>query len=202
MNRIKKIEPYKSRFKLKLDHGIEFLLYPGELKKFHLTEEADISENQFSDIMQILYKRAKERALYLLDHSYQTEKQIRDKLKAGFYPDEIIAQVLTYLKEYHLVDDYQYACIYIDYKRKKKSRKQIEQDLYVKGVPKDLIERALGEADFTNQDSITTLVEKRMHRYDLTDKKEFHKFYRYLLGKGYSYDEIQTALRNLADFEL
>lgn len=201
MCRITEVIPYKSRFKIKLQDTTEFLLYPSEIKKYHLTEDMLLEKSVLDEIMQILYRRAKERALYLLDRSYRTERQIQDKLRAGLYPPQVISQVLSYLKEYHLVDDYRYAQMYIDYKRNKKSRRQMVQDLLFKGISKEVVESAFEDSDFTDGDSLSCFIQKGKQRYDLSDKKAVQKFYRYLLSKGYSYDDVRSALETVTDYD-
>ena len=76
-----RINPYSAPTKLSKD----------ELQK--LIEDNEISDREYNDIMDILYKRARERALYILDDSYKTRKQIIDKLKSGLYPENIMFQV-------------------------------------------------------------------------------------------------------------
>ena len=196
------ISPYQKRFKITLDDGTQFLLYSSEVKKYHLSDAENVDENTLTEIMQLLYRRAKERALYLLDRSLWTEWQIREKLKAGLYPSQIIDQVISYLKEYHLVDDYQYAQLYIDYRKCKKSRQQIVRDLLTKGISRGLIEQVLEDVGFTNRDSLSYFVQKGKQRYQLSDQKEYQKFMRYLFSKGYHYDEVREAVKAMTDFDV
>ena len=89
--------------------------------------------------------------------------------------------------------------MYIDYKRGSKSKKQIVQDLYVKGVDKKLIDQAFEESDFTDTESLKKYIEKRKNKYDLSDRKDIQKFYSYLVSKGYSYGDVKDALRDYID---
>lgn len=191
---ITRLEPYNSRIKVYIDDKLAFLLYKGEIKKLGLYDNEEISEETLDKINGILYNRAKERALYILDNAYKTEKQIIDKLKSGFYPDGIIDKVIAYLKEYGLVNDARFATLYIDYKASSKSKKQIVQELLQKGVSKDLIDLALEKSDFSDEDSINNIIKKRINRYDLNDSKSVQKLYMYLIGKGYSYSDIRKSL--------
>lgn len=191
---ITRLEPYNSRIKVYIDNQLVFLLYKGEIKKLNLLENEEITDETLDKIYGILYNRAKERALYILDNAYKTEKQIVDKLKSGFYPDAIIDKVIAYLKEYGLVNDARFATLYIDYKSSSKSKKQIVQDLLTKGVSRDLIDLALEKSDFSDESSINKVIEKRINRYDLSDKKSVQKLYMYLIGKGYSYGDIRKSL--------
>lgn len=194
MYKVLKIEAKGTRMLISLDNNISFLLYKGEMRKFNIVEEDFIEEAIYLEIIEVLYKRARERALYLLDDSYKTEQQIRDKLKAGYYPEEIIRRVIEYLKEYGLIDDLRYCRLYIDYKSMSKSKKQIIQDLYIKGVQKNTIEQAFLESDYVEEDSLRKVIEKRLSRYDLENSKDVQKFYRYLIGKGYPYGDVRKAL--------
>lgn len=189
-----KLELKGSRFHIFLDNDVDFLLYKGEVRKLSIQEGVCIDEKQYQMISEILYKRARERALYILDDAYKTKKQITDKLKSGLYPAFIIDKVIEYLTEYDLINDYRYAMMYIDYKASSKSKRQIIQDLYTKGIVKSIIDAAFEESDFTDEDSLKKVIEKRISRYDLNEKKDVDRLYRYLVGKGYSYNDVKRAL--------
>ena len=131
MHKVLKTIPKGNRTQVFVDDNNSFLLYKGEMRKYHIEPDMELEDETYREILEVLYKRAKERALYLLDDSYKTEKQIRDKLKGGCYPESIINNVIIYLTEYGLVDDLRYAKLYIEYKSSSKSKKQIVQDLYV-----------------------------------------------------------------------
>ena len=194
MYSVLKIEPKGNRILVTLDNDISFMLYKGEIRKYHIVENSVIDEETYLEIIEILYKRARERALYILDDNYKTVKQIREKLQNGYYPENIVKRVIAYLKEYGLVDDFRYAMLYIDYKSAVKSKKQLIQDLYVKGIEKEIIERAFEESGYTEEDSLRKVIEKKISKYDLGEQKEIQKFYRYLVGKGYHYGDIKKVL--------
>ena len=66
MIRVVRIEPYKNRNKVVLDNGEKFLLYKGDIRKFKLEINQEISKVTYNEIKQLLYERGKERALYIL----------------------------------------------------------------------------------------------------------------------------------------
>ena len=196
---ITKLEPFGSRVKIYINNDFAFVLYKGEISKYGLKEGKEIPSNTYSVIMNKLFDRGKERALYMLDKSYKTKRYVMDKLKAGLYPENIIDKVVVFLEEINLINDLRYAEMYIDYKRASKSKKQIVQDLYVKGVDKKLIDQALEESDFSDKESLNKYIEKRKNKYDLTDRKDIQKFYSYLVSKGYSYGDVKEALKDYID---
>ncbi|MBR2190142.1 MAG: regulatory protein RecX [Eubacterium sp.] len=196
---VTKLEPFGSRVKIYINNDFAFVLYKGEISKYGLKEGQEIPSNTYSVIMNKLFDRGKERALYMLDKSYKTKRYVMDKLKAGLYPESIIDKVVSFLEEINLINDLRYAEMYIDYKRGSKSKKQIVQDLYVKGVDKKLIDQAFEESDFTDTESLKKYIEKRKNKYDLSDRKDIQKFYSYLVSKGYSYGDVKDALRDYID---
>ena len=196
---VTKLEPFGSRVKIYINNDFAFVLYKGEISKYGLKEGQEIHSNTYSVIMNKLFDRGKERALYMLDKSYKTKRYVMDKLKAGLYPESIIDKVVSFLEEINLINDLRYAEMYIDYKRGSKSKKQIVQDLYVKGVDKKLIDQDFEESDFSDTESLKKYIEKRKNKYDLSDRKDIQKFYSYLVSKGYSYGDVKDALRDYID---
>lgn len=202
MKVIKKLEEYKSRIKVYIDDEEPFVLYKGDVRKFHLEEKLAISNEAYNEIYTVLFKRAKERALYILDDAYKTEHQIREKLKSGFYPEIIINNVIDFLKKYDMVNDLRFANLFIEYKGSSKSKKQIIQDLYVKGVPKDIINIAFEESDYSDDYSLNKIVEKKIKRYNMNEKTDVQKFYRYLVSKGYNYNSVKKVLEKYTNQDL
>lgn len=194
MKRITKLEDYKNRIKVFLDDESQFLLYKGEVRKFQLEEDKEIDDDTYKEIYDLLFKRARERALYILDDAYKTEKQIVDKLAAGFYPEAIIERVITFLKKYDMINDLRYAKLYIEYKCSSKSKKEISQNLYIKGISRDIIDLAFEECEYTDEESLNKIIAKRIGRYDLNNKSDIQKLYRYLVGKGFSFTDIKTVM--------
>ena len=190
----------KKRDKIYIDNEFAFVLYKGELRLYHLSEDGEIQEEDYREIMQVvLPKRAKLRAMNLLQKKTYTEKQLRDKLKEGFYPEEIIDDTIEYVKSFHYVDDESYALDYLTYHEGRKSLRQIEIDLYRKGITKDIYASAflLWEESGGKQDEktmIQALLEKKQYQPD-SDLKTKQKVYGFLLRKGFSPEAITRAMR-------
>ena len=201
MSIVTQIKPVRQKFKISLDCGKEFMLYKGETKRFQLSEGTQVSEECLEEIYKILYNRAKERALYLLDRSPKTEKEIRDKLFQGGYPEEICDSVISYLKEYFLVDDERYVATYLEYKSKLKSKKQMMQELYAKGISAELFTKVYDEKEISEFDALDYIIQKRSSRYDMSDMKSVQRFYQYLVSKGYHYHDVKERLEHYIHIE-
>ena len=192
----------KKRSKILLEHREPFVLYNGEIRRYHIEKASEISEEMLQTIYkEVLQKRVKERVLHILQSMDRTEYEIRDKLKKGYYPEEIIEYAVEFLKKYNYIDDQRYAQNYINACKGKKSRKIIQQSLYLKGISKEIAEEAfeLLEDNMTEGDEraiIYTLLEKRKYKYEAADSKEKNRTAAFLLRKGFEMEDIIHCMRN------
>ena len=125
----------KKRMRIFLEDGRSFVLYRGEVRRYSLEEGAELSDGQYEEICsEILKKRARRRTMHLLEKMDRTEAQIREKLRQGFYPEEIIEDAVAYVKGYHYLDDSRYAENYVRNQREKKSRRKIQMELMEKDM--------------------------------------------------------------------
>ena len=142
---VTKIEPVtRSKSRIYVDERRWCTLYNKELYRYSLREGQPVSDGVYGEIMgEVLTKRAKRRVLYLLRSMDRTEQQLRQKLKEGDYPEEIIDIAIAYVQKLHYQDDRRYASNYVDYRKKNKSRLQLKQELYCKGIPADMTKEIL-----------------------------------------------------------
>ena len=94
--------------------------------------------------------------MYLLQRQERTEKQLRDKLQQSGYPMECIEQAISYVKSYHYIDDYRYASVYIRYHQEKESRQKLVFKLIMRGINREVIERALEEEYVSDEKALKT----------------------------------------------
>ncbi len=141
-------------------------------------------------------RRARERALYLMesrDHSYS---ELFDKLERN-YSEEICFEVCNRLAEIGVINDRRYAeklCRQL-FEVKKLGRFRVKQEMRMKGLTAEIIEEAMAEFD-EEDDSFSRLeelVERKYERY-LVDRKGVNKVKNALARKGYSYSEIKSVL--------
>ena len=91
----------RSRCKVYVDGQFAFVLYTGELREFGIEEEKEISETCYQQIMtELLPRRAKKRALNLLEAKDYTSGQLREKLRQGEYPPACIDEAIAYVESY------------------------------------------------------------------------------------------------------
>lgn len=179
------------------DNGEKLVLYYSETRGLHLEEGSYISHEVYEVLLtEILGKRAKKRALHLLERMDRTEQQLREKLLASEYPHCVVEAALSYVKSFHYIDDQRYANTFIRYKKEKFSRQQMKQKLMQKGVSKELIEDALETAyDADESVHIRNLLEKKNFSADDADESEFRRMYNYLLRRGFRSGDILKEMK-------
>ena len=186
------------KIRITFDTGVSCLLYKGEARRFRLAPEGSVSKNDYEQIMhEVLGKRAKKRALHLLEQMDRTEAGLREKLETGGYPAECIEEAISYVKRFHYLDDARYAQNYVRYKGEKMSRMQIKQKLSAKGISREIIDLALEEqyqGDETSQ--IQKLLEKRGYSRENCEQKEFQRTYQFLMRRGFRSSDVLSAMKS------
>ena len=199
-NRITGItELSKGRYKIEIDGEIRFVLYKGELHNYHVREGERISEEALEEILtETLPRRAKLRSMNLLKSRTYTEYQLREKLRQGFYPEEVIDEAVEYVKSFRYIDDRRYTKDYIVYYSESRSRGRITQDLLRKGISKELIGAVYGEDLEEELPDETTLIEKWIQKKnydkDHADYNERQRMGAFLYRKGFSLEKIEQFI--------
>ena len=195
---IKEITQYKNgRVRIRLEGGLTFLLYKKESAKYDFKEGDFLSEEVWQEIRQeILVKRAKKRALYLLQKMDRTRKQLWDKLRENEYPEDVIEEALAYVESFHYIDDGRYAANYVHYHQDKKSKKQLQMDLRQRGISQEDMEEALEqELTISSEELIHNWLLKKHYDPATADDGERRRVYQFLLRKGFYSDEIIRCMK-------
>jgi regulatory protein len=192
----------KGKIRVTFSDGTTCLLYRGEARTYRIQEQAALPIPQYEALMtETIGLRAKKRTMHLLEQMDRTEKQLRDKLAAGEYPDRCIDDAIAYVKKFHYLDDYRYACTYVQYHRERMSRGQLAQKLMQKGVARELLERAIAEYGAEDEtEQIRVLLAKRHYDPECCDRKEFVRIYQYVLRRGFQGSDILKCMKSQDNF--
>lgn len=167
------------------------------IRKYNVAKGMELSEEEADRLIcENDLRRARERALYLMesrDHSY---RELFDKLEKN-YSEDICFEVCNRLAEIGVINDRRYAeklCRQL-YEVKKLGRYRVKQEMRLKGLSSEIIEEAM--ENFSEEDEpferLEKLVEQKYERY-LTDRKGVEKVKNALARKGYSFGEIKEVL--------
>lgn len=161
---------------------------------YHLKTGMDISPEELENIQFDSEKsEALDKALGYVSKSMKTKRQVKDYLSTKGYLPAIVDYCMAKMVEYKFVDDDEYCKAYVRSYKKNKGAKLLEQELRTKGIDFNLIDKALdGEYD-DGTENAKRIAEKYLKNKELT-RENLQKAYRYLLSKGFSYEEINSAL--------
>ena len=95
----------KIKYKVYLDEEFAFVLYKGELLHYRIVEGTLLEEDTVQEILQkVICKRAKLRAMHLLEDMDRSESALREKLRQGLYPPEAVEAAISYVKSFGYLD--------------------------------------------------------------------------------------------------
>ncbi len=148
------------------------------------------------------FRKAKERAMYLLDGKDYTFSELYKKLLSN-YPEETCLEVCKTLASYGFINDMRYAenkaRVLFEVKRFGMYRAKLE--LKRCGLSDDIISAVTQK--YSDKDDVLErleeLVEKKYERY-LVDEKGVNKVKAALQRQGYSYSDIKAVL-DLYEFD-
>lgn len=197
VTKIEAVANTKTRYKVFLDEQFAFVLYKGELSRYHVTVGEDISSDIYQEIREAVLKRAKLRALHLLNDMGRTEMQLRQKLKQNEYTSDVIEETMKYVKSFGYVNDREYARSFILNRKNKKSRKELYILLSQKGLSEKILEEIFEEVydENSSKEAIKLLMEKKKFYPETATYAEKQKIFAYLTRKGFSFEDIRQVIQ-------
>ena len=198
---ITRIEKSKNkRYRIYGEDTFLFSLYGKELKRYGIEEDKELDEDAIEVIREeILVKRARERALYLLERRPMTVSMLHARLRGNDYTEDVIDRTIQFLKTYHYLDDAEYVRMYVETSAHKKSRRQMEYELLRRGVDKESIQGFFDEYEFSEQECLLRQFEKYTKGKNLQDPVVRQKVFRYFYSKGFDVSVLEKVC-NLNNF--
>lgn len=145
------------------------------------------------------YKRAKDRALYLISFRDYSEKELTDKLKKD-YGEAAAEKAVARMRDLVLVNDLDFAQKYAKEMlfNKHFSKRRAEFELLQKGIDKDTVCDILSELEYDAVEQIGLLVDKKYpmaYSYEKVKKRAVT----FLQRHGYSWDDIKRFFDSCRD---
>jgi regulatory protein len=158
-------------------------------------DETKIEELTNQDTAEVAY----EKALRLLDYRPRTGQEIRKRLHDKGFDEAVIEGVIQRLSNANLVQDQQYARMWVDNRNEfhPRSQRLIRYELRNKGVSELLINNALVESA-SDEDLATRAAEKYARRLDRLDWSVFRKkLSAFLARRGFSFATINPVVHSV-----
>jgi regulatory protein len=147
--------------------------------------------------------KAYARALHFLGYRIRSAKEIRERLKRDDWPEEVVDRVIERLQSEKLVDDANFAAIWVEHRTISRPRgtRMLKQELRQKGVGKEEIEAALPDSEMEIENAIEALRPKLRLWEKLEARERERKMIEFLQRRGFNYSTARAALREIADNE-
>lgn len=186
-----------------LDDNSRLYIHSSIVSEYNLKEGMNIPEEAVEEITEANeYRKARERALYLLDNRDYSFREMYEKLTAN-YSDDTCLRVCKYLAEMRLINDRRYAELRARelFEIKRVGMFKAKMELRRRGISDEIIAEVI--EPYADEEEafarLEELVEKKYERY-LISEKGVQKVKSALLRQGYRYDEINAVL-DLYDLE-
>ncbi len=195
---IDSVKKYKgTTYEVVID-GNRIWLHKDIVADYGLAYKKEISEEKYTDMLLASdRRRAVERGMYLLDYRDYSYKELFKKLSEN-YDEEICYYAVDKLVSLGIINDRRYAenlaRKYIEVK--KYGFYRASNEMYRKGIDRELVDEILEVYRDSTSDRICELINKKYHDC-LDDRDKIRKMKNALVRQGYSFDEINTAVRML-----
>lgn len=193
------VEKYKGAvYEISLDDGRKLFLHQDITADFGIRKGVEITEELLCEIAAASERRrARERALYLLDYRDYSYRELFEKLSVNYDEDTCFFTV-NRLAELGLIDDRRYAGNlarkYIEVK--KYGLYRAENEMCRRGLDRELVREIISSYEEGTVERICELIKKK-YSGSLDDIDKVRKMKNALVRQGYSFDDINQAVRLL-----
>ena len=201
MPRLQSVEKYKgSTWEIVLDNDEHVYLSYEVVSRFSLAEGQEYDDEDWQEIVaENEFRKARERALYLLDYRDYSYIELYNKLEKT-YGTEICERVMDKMVELGTINDRRYAeglaKTYIE--SRNYGYYKAMQAMRQKGITKQIAEEALEPYEEGTYDRLREFAEKKYGAY-LDDEAGIRKVKNALVRRGFSYDIVDRVVRDIVD---
>ncbi|WP_295067666.1 RecX family transcriptional regulator [Ruminococcus sp.] len=199
--KITSVMRYKgSTYEAELDDGRKLYLHADIITDFGIHAGMETDRDTLRKIIYASnFRRAYQRALYLLDYRDYTYSEMYKKLIENYKSEPLCTAVMKRLTEHGFIDDVRYA--------ERMARKLVEvkkygyrrskREIMQKGIDQFTAEDALTPYSEAYHDNIMELLRTKHSRYliDREDRKSIEKVKSALVRYGYDFTEINRAVK-------
>ena len=195
--RIEQLKPsqrVQGRWLAVLDDGSILRVGEGEVIDFALYAGRELTAEEAESLTRAARSSGlKEKALNLLTVKPQSRKELERKLEQWEASEQETAAICDRMEELGLVNDASYAAQVVrHYSAKGWGEHKLRDELYRRGVPRDLWQQALEQAE-DSTDAIDAFIAKKLTGKQ-PDRALLKKVSDALVRRGFGWEEVRDAL--------
>lgn len=142
--------------------------------------------------------------LNFLSFRPRSEKEIKDHFRKKKIDDKKLSELVNKLKKKGLIDEEKFCEWWVEQRQtfRPKGRRVLVQELWQKGINRDIINKVLHKAKITESEKeiCLTLAQKWLakHRLSLKEPKDKERLFRHLASRGFDFEIIQNSVDTLS----
>lgn len=199
--KVTNVSRYKgTTYEVEIDESRKLYLHIDIITDFSVRTGMELEREELRKIVYASnFRRAYQRALFLLDYRDYSAKEMTEKLIKTYKSETLCSAVLKKLKENGFIDDERYA--------ERMARKLVEtrkfgyrrakREIMLKGIDQFTAEDALAVYDDRFSENLMELLETKYSRYltDSSDRKSIEKVKNALVRYGYDFSDINRTVK-------
>lgn len=199
--KVTNVSRYKgTTYEVEIDESRKLYLHIDIITDFSVRTGMELERDELRKIVYASnFRRAYQRALFLLDYRDYSAKEMTEKLIKTYKSETLCSAVLKKLKENGFIDDERYA--------ERMARKLVEirkfgcrrakREIMLKGIDQFTAEDALAVYDDRFSENLMELLKTKHSRYltDSSDRKSIEKVKNALVRYGYDFSDINRAVK-------
>ncbi|MEJ5285970.1 MAG: hypothetical protein CH6_4067 [Candidatus Kapaibacterium sp.] len=188
---------------VEFDNGEKFDFAIDLVAKYKLSKGKKLDTNLLTDILkEQRIIEAKNIALNFVSYKQRTKFEVEQKLKQKHYTESEIQKAIEFLEDFGYLDDKKFAKDYLQFalKQKKYSLLRIKNNLFQKGLSKDVIDEVLRDLQVDSQEfenAMNLALKKFQQLVRMNKDNPVQKVAQYLYSKGFSWEMINKVVEEL-----
>ncbi len=198
---VKPSQRKKGRFLVKLEDGNILRVTEEEVLRFSLAAGMELDDESLEALDESAQKSAvRAAAASMIGSRPLSKKELTRRLVRKGADEEDAGEAADWLEDIGAVNDREYAAMLVrHYAGKGYGRARIREEMYRRGVDRELWDQALEELP-DQSETLDRLIQKKC-RGDLSDRREVRRVSDSLLRRGFSWSEVKDALRRYTELQ-
>ncbi len=168
----------------------------------YIKDGTDITDDEWNNLVErIYYRKAFNKCADFLSRRDHSVKELKEKLLRT--ADEAsVDKVIARFTELGYLDDEKFAKNYAEhlFKNKNYSVNHVKQELYKKGISRDIVAEIMDDTEIDAVENIVTIINKRYYN-KLNAENGKEKVIAALMRKGFAYSDIKSAFNRIENEE-
>ena len=198
---VKPSQRKKGRFLVKLEDGNILRVTEEEVLRFSLAAGMELDDETLEALDESAQRSAvRAAAASMIGSRPLSKKELTRRLVRKGADEEDAGEAADWLEDIGAVNDREYAAMLVrHYAGKGYGRARIREEMYRRGVDRELWDQALEELP-DQSETLDRLIQKKC-RGDLSDRREVRRVSDSLLRRGFSWSEVKDALRRYTELQ-